>query len=784
MASPTRRTVAPANTDSGIAGVRPRESVSYHSLSGLVCNAHRTTGMMPPGLSGASTTIVGDRLFVFGGQELRTRRIMRTIYELDLVRRHWTKLDTAGEQPSPRYFHSMCALGETKLVLFGGSTNTIPGTSPTEKGTMPVAELHMYDIETSTWTAIRSRNSPSPRYAHCATVLPSSAVFASSSAPLSALHHNPSSTNPNHGKLGVEIDGRGGAEMIVIGGQYSEEQYTDSVEIFNFRSLTWTSSGALDMHKCGAYRSVAATVLDMDVSDIGARDSSANRAQDGAEMEDEDTDPEQHVSGAPAVFYNNYNFLNSVVEVKIRHPDGSVLDIDQRGQFSPPGLRFPTAGIVSNHLIVSGTFLRSSTEEYMLWALTLRTLEWHRIDIAGNIFSTGSWNRGVPWCKRNSYVVLGDRSRPFKLDYEKRRVNFKNLAVIELEALGLYQNPCARDAFQDTSIASVDANIGIAALEIKQISDMDILSIDGETIPVNSRLVSQRWGPYYQHLMSEDLGTKTHKDNIGSDTASLQPSTRNGSSRNRMSNITITPTNRTSMSSTSGSTLVNGISGSTTDTSSNSDQTVVNSRPLSLSTKQPIRRSRVLFLPHTKPTICALVHYLYTLSLPPASHDLCTPQILCSLLQIARPYCIAGLLEATVQRLHEVLDGRNTAAIFNAAAMAAGGGNAVKLAADPGQFLRSSEDGLEKRRKARESERRHTVIEDDSETDASTSAGSSTASLDDGEVGGEREREVWSGELSSVVGLQKRALRGLMEGKKARERAREDGGLSPGIGSP
>lgn len=32
------------------------------------------------------------------------------------------------------------------------------------------------------------------------------------------------------------------------------------------------------------------------------------------------------------------------------------------------------------------------------------------------------------------------------------------------------------------------------------------------------------------------------------------------------------------------------------------------------------------------------------------------------------------------------------------------------------------------------------------------------------------QREVWSGELSSVIGLQKRGLRGLMEGRRMRER--------------
>ena len=78
-------------------------------------------------------------------------------------------------------------------------------------------------------------------------------------------------------------------------------------------------------------------------------------------------------------------------------------------------------------------------------------------------------------------------------------------------------------------------------------------------------------------------------------------------------------------------------------------------------------------MPHTYLTIQALLHFIYTSSLPAPSSPLCTPQILCSLLQIARPYRVDGLLESVVERLHSLLDSRNAAAVFNATAMAAGG---------------------------------------------------------------------------------------------------------------
>lgn len=50
---------------------------------------------------------------------------------------------------------------------------------------------------------------------------------------------------------------------------------------------------------------------------------------------------------------------------------------------------------------------------------------------------------------------------------------------------------------------------------------------------------------------------------------------------------------------------------------------------------------------------------------------------------------------------------------------------------------------------------------------------------------GEAERGVWAGEVSCVVGLQKRGLRGLMEGRRMRERGKSAGagaGAGAGVG--
>jgi hypothetical protein len=201
-----------------------------------------------------------------------------------------------------------------------------------------------------------------------------------------------------------------------------------------------------------------------------------------------------------------------------------------------------------------------------------------------------------------------------------------------------------------------------------------------------------------------------------------------------------------------------------------------------------------------------MLHYLYTSSLPPITSLLCTPQILCSVLQLARPYQIDGLLEATVERLHEVLDGRNAAAVFNASAMAAGGGRGVErmtgfshLGRRPseagtingnrdsvlGRTLGAKTAGLridtsfgDARTglpKGRAYGHQRSQSEESAASNTSTAASVAT-SISDADTesatqrDSRREKEIWTGDVSSVIGLQKRGLRGLMEGRSLRER--------------
>jgi hypothetical protein len=785
---------AQAATAAAIPGMHG--SSSTH-LSGLVCNVHRTTGKEPHPLVGATTTILGDKLYVFGGRRLSRSKPQLTsnLYELDLLKRHWTKIDAKGDIPPPRYFHSVCALGDTKLVCYGGMS---PTAAPSEASTesqpevIVMSDVHIYDVPTKTWMKVNTPDAPQGRYAHCAAILPSSAVFTSASAPMSAVHHNPSGSNPNQGSLGVAIDGTGGAEMVVVGGQDSANHYIEQVSVFNLRSLKWTGTTGMG-RSCGAYRSVVTPLTTMTAAQIGAGPHARG------EEDDDDEEPAAIGSGAPLLIYSNYNFLDVKLELQVRMTDGTLTEKSMQTSVSPPGLRFPNGGIIANHFLVSGTFLTSSKQEYALWALDLRTLTWGRIDAGGSIFSQGSWNRGVLWGRRNAFVILGNRKRSLVDDYNNRRINFTNVCLVELEAFGLYDNP--RKSEPTSGYLSASANIpqtiddtsasgrlmsqaaqelGAMSINAREIADMEFLAIDGTRIPVNSRLIARRWGAHFNNLLREALVSSAETD-----TATLRPAIGHPS---RNSSITITPS-------------VN--SGATTLTANaNSDLPDARSAP-------PAVRPRLFYLPHTAQTLHALLYYLYTSTLPTPPHPLATPQIFCSLLQLARPYQIDGLLEAVVECLHESLDGRNAAAIFNAAAMAAGGGDGIQFASATNGNRESTiplrgaslagldslmvngsgrgttalriDTDMANGRSTRNTLRPGQLLTEESDDEVPNSA-ATDASMSDLEgnlspnsVSRSESVKVWNGSVSSVVGLQKRGLRGLMEGRRMRERGRNDG---------
>lgn len=84
-----------------------------------------TTGDVPLPVNEHSATIVGDRLYVYGGNDF-SGAIYETLYSLDLHTFKWSKLskDLSANGPGPRCGHSMSYIPKlNQLIIMGGDKN-------------------------------------------------------------------------------------------------------------------------------------------------------------------------------------------------------------------------------------------------------------------------------------------------------------------------------------------------------------------------------------------------------------------------------------------------------------------------------------------------------------------------------------------------------------------------------------------------------------------------------------------------------------------------------------
>ena len=164
----------------------------------------------------------------------------------------------------------------------------------------------------------------------------------------------------------------------------------------------------------------------------------------------------------------------------------------------PPTVRFPTGGIVGRHLVLAGVPHHGA--QFVIWALDLgwhsssssgddelpedNDLMWTEISTGRTLGGGASWNTSVLW--RNTLVVVGDAEGDLTLDFERRHVNFHHVALVDLEAAGIYQPP--RQA-----LSSVAQESALEALLQPDSHDFHLICSDGVRLPCNRRLLEDRW---------------------------------------------------------------------------------------------------------------------------------------------------------------------------------------------------------------------------------------------------------------------------------------------------
>ena len=167
-------------------------------------------------------------------------------------------------------------------------------------------------------------------------------------------------------------------------------------------------------------------------------------------------------------------------------PQFNIRDISARmqGTTQPPGLRFPTGGIVGNHFILCGLYLASSSAAFSVYALNLDTFVWRHLE--PGILASGSWNRAVVWADRAKLLVFGNQESDLAGDYGRRAVSVDHMAVVSLETFGIYTPPRLEvpQKMQDAGLSMLDENLA---------SDFEVLCDDGRRIKCSRKLLADRW---------------------------------------------------------------------------------------------------------------------------------------------------------------------------------------------------------------------------------------------------------------------------------------------------
>lgn len=104
------------------------------------------SGVPPPPRFGHSQAVIGDCIYVFGGRvgTAVDEKLLNDLYMFNTKTGVWIEVIFKGSPPSPRSFQRMVATG-TSLYVFGGCP---------AQGRL--ADLHTFDTKPGTWTALES----------------------------------------------------------------------------------------------------------------------------------------------------------------------------------------------------------------------------------------------------------------------------------------------------------------------------------------------------------------------------------------------------------------------------------------------------------------------------------------------------------------------------------------------------------------------------------------------------------------------------------------------------
>ncbi|KAG8767129.1 hypothetical protein FRC12_006433 [Ceratobasidium sp. 428] len=478
-----------------------------HSVSDLTTFSRKARGDVPPPLVGASTTVIGSQMYLFGGRLVAQRRMVADLYRFHLAEHTWERLpapETDPNAPPPRYFHS-ADVWNGHLVIFGGMGYASSPNTPDDLCVL--SDVRLYSLADACWLPAPPTPSPATTLGPDSVLDPTLAAGPCSDLTPRARYAHLSAVSANH--------------LYIIGGQDMTNAWLDDIHVFDLVARTWVARVPYPRH-CGTYRSVAVCAPERVVNPPRVF---ANIHDDGPGNQDELVELPFTADATPECpnniyLYSNHNFTDVKRELQTLHPTPTVSDSPfsltdasalLTGSSLPPGLRFPTGALLGTHLLIAGTYLAHTFQSYSLWALDLRTYTWARID-PGAALSRGAWGRGVVWGAGGRFVVFGNREGNLVEDYNRRLLSWGDVAYVDLEAFGVYSPPRRMFAALTPPVPAPDAAIntsgedptqlsalapvilGLKTLHQHRLADFEVVADDGRRIKCSSAVLEARWG--------------------------------------------------------------------------------------------------------------------------------------------------------------------------------------------------------------------------------------------------------------------------------------------------
>ncbi|KAH8818828.1 hypothetical protein DL96DRAFT_1715110 [Flagelloscypha sp. PMI_526] len=422
----------------------------------VVCRA--TGGRVPSKRKGASMTVAGDQLYLFGGLLPDNKTVVSDLFVLDLNTFQWFEIPTLqdGTVPAPRYFHT-ANIWNDNLVIFGGRTLRQTDNSPYA---FDLNDIHIFHIPSQMWVQTANLLPPSP-----GPFSPQARY-----APVSAIS---------------------GDLLYIFGGQDIHDQWFDDILVCDLTTKRWIDKRVVSVH-VGRYRSVAMSST-LEVVDPGK----SSNVQGDPTLHHMSFSQRRTNEEPPGVYlFNNFNGVDIQLHTNLHlfetdrgQKDGRTFHIFDRtrrmsGQ-RPPCLRFPTGHMVGAHLLLSGVAVNGPHYVFSMSSLNLSSMEWTRLP-CDEALRDGSWHGSVVFARDNKLIVLGDRSSSMDEDYTSRAMSFDDAMLFDLESYGVYQPP-------EQDLESSLQELGLATLGGQHFADFQLICGDGTEISCSRTVLEQSW---------------------------------------------------------------------------------------------------------------------------------------------------------------------------------------------------------------------------------------------------------------------------------------------------